>query len=210
MPDGGRKELQSVGDRSVSTMTGGAPSCPFVFQDSRLGILWDHWAKSLSPERLPRREDIDPGALREILDIVWIYRLDDSGRDFYCALAGDLIVTSWKRPGMIGTPISLLFAPDIYGLLRTRWIELLERPAVMHGSLRYNPTGFEISAGQSAERLSLPLHSADGRPYGMIGATGYVRTRSEAPEASAKRLLPPKIAPVSELFLSAPPRSPAT
>ncbi len=210
MPDCGRRELARTGGWQVSPMTGGAPACPFAFQDRRLTVLWDHWASSLRPDHMPRREDIEAGALREILDITWIYRLDDSGRDFYCALAGDLIMKAWQRPNMIGAPITLLFAPDIYQMLRTRWLELLERPAVMHGSMRYNPTGFETSASQPAERLSLPLYGADGRPYGMIGATGYVRAqRSERQEPETMRLLPPKIVPVADLFLTAPPR-PAT
>ena len=209
MPDGSRRELAHTGAWQVSPMTGGAAACPFTFQDRRLTVLWDHWASSLRPNNMPRREDIDPGALREILEITWIYRLDDSGRDFYCALAGDLIMKAWQRPNMIGAPITLLFAPDIYQMLRTRWLELLERPAVMHGSMRYNPTCFQTSA-QPAERLSLPLFGAGGRPYGMIGATGYVRAqRSERQEPATMRLLPPKIVPVAELFLTAPPR-PAT
>lgn len=210
MPDGDRKDLAKAGNWPRLAMTGGAPGCPFEFQDHRLGVLWEHWAASLRPDHLPRRDDIDPSALREILDIVWIYRLDDSGRDFYCALAGDLIMKAWQRPNMIGSPISLLFAPDIYGMLRGRWLELLERPAVMHGSMRYNPTGLETSASRPAERLSLPLQGPDGRPYGMIGATGYVRTRSEPQEPEVMRLLPPKIVPVSDLFLTAPPRPLAT
>ncbi len=206
MPDGGRRDLARSGVWQVSPMTGGAPACPFTL-DRRLNVLWDHWASSLRPDHLPCREDIDPGALREILEITWIYRLDDSGRDFYCALAGDLIMTAWQRPNMIGAPITLLFAPDIYQMLRTRWLELLERPAVMHGSMRYNPTGFETSASQPAERLSLPLHGPDGRPYGMIGATGYVRApRSTRQEPETQRLLPPKIVPIADLFLTAPPR----
>ena len=210
MPDGGRKELGPLGVRAVSGMTGGgAPSCPFTFQDRRLGVLWDHWARSLRPDRLPRREDIDPAALREILDIMWIYRLDDSGRDFYCSLAGEVIIAGWQRPTMIGTPISLLFAPDVYQTLRDRWLELMEQPAVMHGSMIYNPTILEVSTSQLAERLSLPINGPDGRPYGMIGTTGYVRAAAHEKQGPAlKRLLPPKIVPVGDLFLSAPPRPP--
>ena len=180
------------------------PSCPFQFRDRRLRLLWDHWTASLRPEALPRREDIDPSALREILDITWIYRLDDSGRDFYCALAGELIIGAWRRPNMIGSPISLLFAPDVYKALKERWLDLLDRPAVMHGSMLYNPTSLELATDQAAERLNLPLSGADGRPYGMIGVTAYARRRADVPEPNRLRLLPPRIVPVSDLFLIAP------
>ena len=56
---------------------------PFLIDDPRLLLLWNHWRSSLKPGRLPQREDIDPIAVKSALPIIWIYRLDDSGRDFY-------------------------------------------------------------------------------------------------------------------------------
>jgi hypothetical protein len=174
---------------------------PFLIDDPRIQVLWSHWRAALRPDRLPRREDIDPAAVRDALPITWIYRLDDSGRDFYCSLAGDEILTAWARPGMIGMPISQLFGPAAYETLRTRWLDLLDRPAAMHGSARYNPLWAEAQPmPRRPERLSLPLDGPDGRRYGVLGATSYANLAHAETDAAPLRLLPPRIVPVEDML----------
>ena len=173
---------------------------PFLIEDSRIQFLWDHWRSFLRPSRLPRREEIDPTAIISALSITWIYRLDDSGRDFYCALAGDEIMSAWGRPGMIGMPLSQMFPPASYETLRARWLELLDRPAVMHGSARYNQHWAETPPRDRPERLSLPLDGQDGRPYGVIGATSYRPPEEAETDANIFRLLPPRVIGIDELF----------
>lgn len=173
---------------------------PFLIDDQRILLLWTHWRSSLKPGRLPRREDIDPIAVKSALPIIWIYRLDDSGRDFYCALAGDEIMSAWGRPGMIGMPISQLFPTSNYHSLRSRWLDLLDRPAVMHGSARYNQHWAETSSKDHPERLSLPLDGPDGRPYGVIGATSYHQPEAAEADESSIRLLPPRVVGIDELL----------
>lgn len=173
---------------------------PFLIEDSRIQFLWDHWRSFLRPGRLPRREEIDPTAIKGALAITWIYRLDDSGRDFYCALAGDEIMSAWGRPGMIGMPLSQMFPPASYETLRARWLELLDRPAVMHGSARYNQHWAETPARDRPERLSLPIDGQDGRPYGVIGATSYRPPEEAETDANIFRLLPPRVIGIDELF----------
>lgn len=173
---------------------------PFLIDDQRIQLLWTHWRSSLKPGRLPQREDIDPIAVKSALPIIWIYRLDDSGRDFYCALAGDEIMSAWGRPGMIGMPISQLFPTPAYHSLRSRWLELLDRPAVMHGSARYNQHWAETPMRDRPERLSLPLDGPDGRPYGVIGATSYRQPEAAETDDNAIRLLPPRVVGIDELL----------
>jgi hypothetical protein len=173
---------------------------PFAFQDPRIELLWLHWRASLRPGRLPRREDIDPVALKDVLPVIWIYRLDASGRDFYCALAGQEILKVWGRPGMIGAPISQLFGPAAYETLRARWLELLDRPAVMHGSARYSPHWAEAPSPRRPERLSLPLDGPDGRRYGVLGATCYGLEEPADSDAESLRLLPPRVVAVEDLL----------
>lgn len=173
---------------------------PFMIEDSRIQLLWDHWRSFLGPGRLPRRDEIDPTAIKGALGITWIYRLDDSGRDFYCALAGDEIMSAWGKPGMIGMPLSQMFLLPSYQTLRTRWLELLDRPAVMHGSARYNQHWAETAAKDRPERLSLPLDGPDGRPYGVIGATSYRQSETADADADALRLLPPRVVGIEELL----------
>lgn len=176
------------------------PPCPFTFRSSSLRDLWRHWRGLLTPGRLPRRNEIDPGAFRRILGQVWIYRLDATGRDFYCALAGEEIRTAWHQHGsMIGRPIRELFPPDVYGTLRDRWLGLLDRPAVMHGSSLYNPTLRGSVVTRYAERLSLPIDDAEGRRYGLIGVTSYLVEPFAEVDVHPASLLPPKIVPVDEL-----------
>lgn len=176
------------------------PSCPFTFRSPSLGDLWSHWRGLLKPGRLPRRDEIDPGALRRVLPQVWIYRLDATGRDFYCALAGEEILAAWQpRTGMIGRPIRELFPPDVHETLRERWLGLLDRPAVMHGSSLYNPTLRDSTITRYAERLSLPVDGAEGRRYGLIGVTSYLIEPFAKVDVHPASLLPPKIVPVDEL-----------
>ena len=78
--------------------------CPFSFQTPELGDLWRHWRGLLAPGRLPRRDEIDPGALRRILGIVWIYRLDASGQAWEKIIAGTL------DNGLIVSPSGCQFA----------------------------------------------------------------------------------------------------
>ncbi len=173
---------------------------PFFIDDPRILLLWEHWRGALRSGRLPRREDIDPTAIKDALPIAWIYRLDDSGRDFYCALAGDEIMAAWSRPGMIGTPISQLFGPAAYRTIRSRWLELLDRPAVMHGSTRYNQHWAETAPMNRPERLSLPLDGPDGRRYGVLGATSYQQRDTAETDDAPLRLLPPRIVPIEDLL----------
>jgi hypothetical protein len=173
---------------------------PFLIDDPRIQLLWDHWRVALKPGRLPRREDIDPTVIKGALGITWIYRLDDSGRDFYCALAGDEIMSAWGRPGMIGTPISNMFQLSAYEVLRARWLEVIDRPAVMHGSARYNQHWAETPLKERPERLSLPLDGPDGRPFGVIGATSYQKLQGAEPDGSTLGLLPPRIVGIDELL----------
>jgi len=176
---------------------------PFLIEDPRIQLLWDHWRASLRPGRLPRREEIDPTVVKEALPITWIYRLDDSGRDFYCALAGEEILTAWGRAGMIGTPISQLFGPSAYETLRARWLDLLDRPATMHGSARYNPLWAEAQPmPKRPERLSLPLDGSDGRRYGVLGATSYALQAHAETDGTAFRLLPPRIVSIDDILKS--------
>lgn len=183
--------------RPVAAMTSASP---FLIDDPRILMLWVHWRSALRPGRLPRRDDIDPAVIKSALPITWIYRLDDSGRDFYCALAGDEIVAAWGRPGLIGMPISQMFPLPAYQTLRARWLELLDRPAVMHGSARYNQHWAETAMRDRPERLSLPLDGADGRPYGVLGATSYQKPHKAETDASGIGLLPPRMIGIDELL----------
>lgn len=177
------------------------PPCPFTFHSPSLRDLWSHWRSLLTPGRLPRRDQIDPGTLRRILTQVWIYRLDATGRDFYCALAGEEIRAAWHQHGrMIGRPIRELFPADVYEALRERWLGLVDRPAVMHGSSLYNPTLRGSGVTRQAERLSLPIDDAAGRRYGLIGVTSYVIEPFTNVDLHPASLLPPKIIAVDELF----------
>ena len=176
---------------------------PFLIEDPRIQALWKHWRGLLRPGRLPRREEIDPTVVKDALPITWIYRLDDSGRDFYCSLAGEEILSAWGRPSMIGMPLSQLFAPAAYETLRTRWLDILDRPAAMHGSARYNPLWAEAQpVPRRPERLSLPLDGADGRRYGVLGATSYAVQAHADADAADLRLLPPRVVAIEELLRS--------
>ncbi len=146
--------------------------CPFQFHDERLRILWDHWYSLCQGDIPPCRDDIDPGKLRKVLPLTWIYRKHRDREEFYCSLAGDEVIRAWNGRRMIGVECTDLFAPDAWAVLRARWMTVLTTPAVQYsegapqllvGSARY----------KRAERLTLPLLHRDGAPYGVIGATRY-------------------------------------
>jgi hypothetical protein len=173
---------------------------PFTFDDKRLGVLWGHWMAALRMNRRPRRADIDPAALRGVLPMIWIYRVDGTGRDFYCSLAGEEIVAAWNLPGLIGLHMSKMFEPEVYPELRERWLHLLDSPAVMHSSTRYQADWAEPPRRRRrAERLTLPLWDAEEAPYGVLGMTSYVSgTLDRDPTTIGP--LPPRIVPVDALL----------
>lgn len=165
------------GQSALAITTGPAsrgPECPFEFLDPRLSILWSRWAASLRPWRLPSRDDVDMASLGEIKDIVWLYRLEATARDFRCVMAGDTVRAAWQRVDMVGATIADLLGSPIHLVVREHWLHLVDCPAVTHGSVLCSPSYWERAQRQSAERLVLPLWRSDGRPWGLVGATSYV------------------------------------
>jgi len=176
------------------------PGCPFEFLDPRLSILWSRWAVSLWPWGLPSPDDIDVASLDEIEDIVWLYRLEAEARSFRCVMAGETVRAAWQRVDMVGATIADLLGAPIHPIVRDFWLHLVDRPAVMHGSVLCSPSPWERMQRQSAERLVLPLWQRDGRPWGLVGATSYVVHGLYSGDVASPGEPPLKTVPVVDLF----------
>lgn len=166
--------LQSAAPQSAAPQS--APALP-AFLDRKLDVVLQHWLAARKGRLVPRRTDIVPAAMSACLPYVWIYRWRAERQDFENVLAGEEINYVW------GYSIRGKFMDELFGddapVLRRRWHDLLDRPAIAYGRL----TG-EIALGQyrPAERLSLPLLDDADRPYGILGISIYQvdRMRAEA------------------------------
>lgn len=171
------------------------------FVSPQVGDVFAHWCSIRRGRLVPRRDDIDPGRIASALPHVWIYRWRPERRSFQNVLAGEEIHHAWTF-SIRGKFIDEMFG-DEATILRDRWFDLLQRPAIAYGRLSGDPRNARY---KGAERLSLPLVDQEGQPYGVFGITIYDFDRLHVEDTTIPPLLDVVIVPCAAL----PPTSPDT
>ena len=151
-----------AGDRPLSDRLPGI--------DPRLVGFFEAWRAIRAPgEVVPRREAFDPLAIPELLPDVFLYRLADDGEDFVCRLAGERVNEAWGR-SIRGLTLRQIVGERDHPTIRARWARIVGTPALHYGRVRERLSNQRL---RRAERLLLPLASADGRIDWVLGVSLY-------------------------------------
>jgi hypothetical protein len=140
--------------------------------------LYDYWKGKSNDGHLPRREDIDPGALPDLLPNIFLVDIEETPRRYRVRLAGTAVAECFGED-MTGKTIDSL---DL-GKDRSAILGLYDQ-AAQYGEPSYDRHQFWTKAyGQhlSYERMLLPL-SSDGKHIDkLLGCAFKVPLKSDAP-----------------------------
>jgi hypothetical protein len=128
------------------------------------------WAKWRGSELLPHRRDINPVELRGGLAHVWLQRWTPETEDFVCVLAGDTVRDAWGGRNLTNLPLHQVAGPEQADLLRRRWRQMLELPAIAFSRAPVEPAH---AVTKKVERIAVPLRGDDNRPQFVFGSSVY-------------------------------------
>lgn len=135
----------------------------------RLGAYWE---RLRGDRRLPRREELEPWQIPELLPYLWIWRVEAEPRRFFLRLSGDRInrlLGYWRR----GSELGEVAAGPALPMLRARYERAAFGPGIVR-SRGYALLGRERGVRVRAERLMLPLGEGDaGAARDLLGITWY-------------------------------------
>lgn len=145
-----------------------------------------YWTALKPAIGLPKRSQIDPRGLENILEHVFVLERIAPGIARF-RLAGQQLV---GQAGMElrGMPLSALFAADARNQIATRLEQLFAAPAIVELRLRLRPAG----PGRGAHMILLPLEgnrSAADRALGVLIGDGAGLFRGTKFEISHSRVL---------------------
>ncbi len=127
--------------------------------------------------QVPFRSDIDPVRLGPLLSHVWLYRHDPDQDRFFCEVVGENAQDAWHRPMMKQWADEIFYAADLRPIT-DQWKRVMTENLVLHAAYS-EPKRF-----RHAERLAVPIRSADGQARYVFGISVYERlTRLEKPMA---------------------------
>jgi len=140
--------------------------------------IYDYWASRRHGDSPPRREDIEPGDVPDLLPHIFLVDVEDAPERFRVRLAGTAVVACFGVD-MTGKTIESL---DL-GEKRSSILKLYE-DAVTSGQPSYDRHQYWTEAyGQrlNYERLLLPLSSDGEHVDKLLGCTFTLPARADAP-----------------------------
>lgn len=139
-----------------------------IVQDQRLRVLCSYWLERRGDRTMPRRADIDPADLPEILPYVWVYDYMPPDR-FRCRMIGERVGRLFYPPP-VGRLIDEIFTADKVPEITNRFMSMVVRRQAAHtlGSCTLS-TGRKVPG----ERITLPLSDDGEIADALIGATVY-------------------------------------
>ncbi len=134
----------------------------------RLGAYWDR----LRGDRpLPRRAELEPWRVPDLLPSLWIWRVQRQPAAFHLRLAGERInrlVGYWRRGSELGEAVP----GHAEALIRARFERVAFTPGVLRTS-GYALLGQQHRVRVRAERLILPLGRSLDQVDDLLGITWY-------------------------------------
>lgn len=139
-------------------------------QDPRIKKLRDYWAGLARDGAMPRRSDLDPIALKDVLEIIWLYEYENSPVRFRCRLAGEAV--NARYDGGIGRRyLDDFFSGKLLHDVQAHYLAVLDMPCIGYSIGRVYGALGKIGFG---ERILLPMSDEFGQPRFVLGATNYV------------------------------------
>ncbi|RVU38892.1 PAS domain-containing protein [Hwanghaeella grinnelliae] len=143
--------------------------------DARLLVFFDAWRSARSGAAVPTKRDFDPFQMPALLRFTWLYRDDPVAGDFVCLLAGEEVNRAWGHPIKDKT-LRQVVGDEDYPVVQARWRKIIDTPLVQYGAKQEKLSSQDL---WRAERLLMPLASADGRIDHVIGVSLYRLAGSE-------------------------------
>jgi hypothetical protein len=140
--------------------------------------IYDYWMSRRKNGRLPRREDIDPSDVTDLLPHIFLVDIEENPRHYRFRLVGTKVVECFGLD-MTGKTIDSLDLGDDADAILKHYDQ-----AVDHGEPIYDRHRFWTEAyGQhlNYERLLLPLSSDGKRVDKLLGCTFTLPLTEDAP-----------------------------
>lgn len=137
--------------------------------DERLFEFFGAWLDARKDGLVPLRKDFSPTRIAHLLPFIWIYQYDPEVGDFVCHLAGENVNDAWGQ-GLKGRTLRDIVGQKDFEMVRERWRHIVNDPAIQHGSEKEKMTALKV---WRAERLLLPMASADGQINVVLGLSLY-------------------------------------
>ena len=139
-----------------------------------------HWYQSLWRLRNgpPRREDIDPLDVPNLLPSFWYYECTDDG-DLLCRYAGEYIDWRWGKASVQFQRLSEILPPDRVGKVFNRIQQAMRRTCIGHGWTEL----LDHRSRRDVERCFAPVAGSDGKPDAVIGISLYGKAINTPPSS---------------------------
>lgn len=140
--------------------------------------IYDYWESHRKDGRLPRREDIDPSDMTDLLPRIFLVDVEENPRRYRVRLAGTQVVACFGVDMTGKTIDSLDLGDDAASILK------LYDKAVDNGEPTYDRHRYWTeSYGQhlNYERLLLPLSSDGTHVDKLLGCTFTLPLKADAP-----------------------------
>ncbi|WP_159460196.1 PAS domain-containing protein [Tistlia consotensis] len=144
----------------------------------RLGVeqptlrrLGGYWQRLRAGRAMPRRDELEPWAIPDLLPHLWIWRVQAEPPTFFLRLAGGRInrlLGDWRR----GSELGEVVPAHAQAPLRARYGRVAFGPAVLRAR-GYALLGREYGVRVRAERLLLPLGGGADAAEDILGITWY-------------------------------------
>ena len=149
-------------------------------QHPLLQLLLAYYLDLRQGRPVPRRSQVSPLDIPQLLSHVFLYEFDRTSQDFRIRLAGS-VVAEKVATARSGARLSDVFPPAVFPVVLQRYRRVCVERLVMHNIGRI----FHLLGGTgTGERIVMPLQGDDDRTDFLIGATVYTLAEQEAPRTT--------------------------
>lgn len=136
-----------------------------------LNALVDYWTSLCRGEAFPRREDLDPVDIPQLLPAIFLVQVPTAEtEDYVFRLAGEDVCALYGQP-LRGKTVSDILCPEMVDLVRAQYTEMVKDP-------RPRFIRFKMLKGQGryydCERALLPFCDDTGRVTVLLGGVAGV------------------------------------
>jgi len=140
--------------------------------------IYDYWMSHRKNGRLPKREDIEPGDVSDLLPNIFLVDVEETPRRYRVRLAGTEVVAFFGMD-MTGKTIDSLELGEHADTILKRYDEAVDSGQPSYAQYRYWTEAYEQHLNY--ERLLLPLSSDGEHVDKLLGCTFTLPLKADAP-----------------------------